>query len=102
MLCSAPFFNGHATGSESAVMVAYDLQEVDLLRSVSFDGNIVQFYGACLQPGSIMMVLELMGVSVKSQTPGSAHLAARWAARCAARCAVRCAADATHGRSVQA
>lgn len=36
-------------------------EEVELLRSLSFDGNIVQFYGACLQPESIMMVLEYMG-----------------------------------------
>ena len=32
------------------------------MRSLSFDGNIVQFYGACLQKDTIMMVLEFMGV----------------------------------------
>lgn len=36
---------------------------MELLRSLSFDGNIVQFYGACLQPESVMMVLEYMAVS---------------------------------------
>ena len=50
-----------------------DLQEVELLRRLSFDGNIVQFYGACLQRGSIMMVLELMGVSVMFPKAVSAH-----------------------------
>lgn len=39
------------------------LQEIALLRSLSFDGNIVQFYGACLQKENTMMVLEYMGVS---------------------------------------
>lgn len=46
-------------------MPAFDLQEVDLLRRLSFDGNIVQFYGVCLQRESIMMVLEYMAVSPK-------------------------------------
>lgn len=41
----------------------FDVQEIELLRSLSFDGNIVQFYGACLQGDKIMMVLEYMGVS---------------------------------------
>lgn len=45
------------------------LQEVDLLRSLSFDGNIVQFYGACVQRESIMMVLEFMGVSATAPKP---------------------------------
>ena len=39
------------------------MQEIDLLRSLSFDANIVQFYGACLQEENTMMVLEYMAVS---------------------------------------
>ena len=39
------------------------LQEIALLRRLSFDGNIVQFYGACLQRENTMMVLEYMAVS---------------------------------------
>lgn len=50
-------------------MLAFDLQEVDLLRRLSFDGNIVQFYGVCLQQESIMMVLEYMAVSSVSLKP---------------------------------
>ena len=38
------------------------LQEIQLLRKLSFDGNIVQFYGACLQEENTMMVLEYMAV----------------------------------------
>ena len=38
-------------------------QEIRLLRSVSFDRNIVQFCGACLQPTDTMMILEYMAVS---------------------------------------
>ena len=39
------------------------LQEIRILRSVSFDRNIVQFCGACLQPTDTMMILEYMAVS---------------------------------------
>ena len=39
------------------------LQEIELLRSLSFDANIVQYYGACLQEENTMMVLEYMAVS---------------------------------------
>lgn len=46
-----------------AHMLAMPLQEIELLRSLSFDGNIVQFYGACLQEENTMMVLEYMAVS---------------------------------------
>lgn len=38
------------------------VQEIALLRRLSFDGNIVQFYGACLQLQNTMMVLEYMAV----------------------------------------
>lgn len=47
------------------------LQEVELLRSLSFDGNIVQFYGACLQPEAVMMVLEYMGVTAPPPPPAA-------------------------------
>ena len=38
------------------------VQEIQLLRKLSFDRNIVQFYGACLQEENTMMVLEYMEV----------------------------------------
>ena len=44
-------------------MLAVRMQEIELLRSLSFDANIVQFYGACLQEENTMMVLEYMAVS---------------------------------------
>ena len=37
-----------------------DPQEICLLRVLSFDPNMVQFYGACLDPGFPMLVLEYM------------------------------------------
>ena len=40
----------------------FNVQEIELLRSLSFDANIVQFYGACLQEENTMMVLEFMAV----------------------------------------
>lgn len=36
------------------------LQEICLLRVLSFDANMVQFYGACLDPGFPMLILEYM------------------------------------------
>ena len=58
------------TCADNVARPAYELQEVELLRSLSFDGNIVQFYGACVQEESIMMVLEFMRVSVLCPKPG--------------------------------
>lgn len=43
--------------------ICWRMQEIELLRSLSFDANIVQFYGACLQEENTMMVLEYMAVS---------------------------------------
>jgi len=37
------------------------LQEVGILKGLNYDRNIVQFYGACLQPGrDPMLVCEYM------------------------------------------
>lgn len=41
-------------------------QELDLLRSLSFDSNVVQFYGAAVLEGCPVLVLECM--EVRSQT----------------------------------
>lgn len=38
------------------------LQEVDILKSVSYDRNVVQFYGTCLWGDKTMLVLEYMEV----------------------------------------
>lgn len=45
-------------------MLLLSLQEIRVLRSVSFDRNIVQFCGACLQPRDTMMILEFMAVRI--------------------------------------
>lgn len=37
-------------------------KEITLLKSLSFDRNIVQFYGACLQNQDTMLLLEYMAV----------------------------------------
>ena len=37
-------------------------KEIGILRKVSFDPNIVQFYGACLE-GQTMLCMEYMQVS---------------------------------------
>lgn len=39
------------------------LQEIEILKSLSFDRSIVQFYGTCPWQGKTMLVLEHMGVS---------------------------------------
>ena len=38
------------------------VQEIQLLRRISFDRNIVQFYGACLESQPPMLVMEYMAV----------------------------------------
>ncbi|KAL0019977.1 hypothetical protein WJX79_004684 [Trebouxia sp. C0005] len=43
-----------------AQQLAEFAKEIQLLRKLSFDRNIVQFYGACLQEENTMMVLEYM------------------------------------------
>ncbi len=50
-------------------------QEVALLKGLSYDRNIVQFYGVCPQPdgNAPLLVLEYMaGKPVSSQSLGSA------------------------------
>ena len=38
-------------------------QEVDVLKSVSYDRNVVQFYGTCPHGDQTMLVLEYMEVA---------------------------------------
>lgn len=38
------------------------VQELELLKALSFDSNIVQFYGACVMEGCPVLVLECMPV----------------------------------------
>lgn len=38
------------------------LQEIEILKSLSFDRSIVQFYGTCPWQGKTMLVLEHMEV----------------------------------------
>ena len=45
-----------------AVLLAY-LQEIQLLKRISHDRNVVQFYGACLETKPPMLIMEYMGVS---------------------------------------
>lgn len=41
-------------------------QEVTMLRGLSYDTNVVQFYGSCVKDGKILLVLEYMEVSLLS------------------------------------
>ena len=41
-----------------------------LCRYVSRDRNIVQFYGACVQTNSLLLVIELMEVRVDTHDTG--------------------------------
>ena len=36
-------------------------KEIDLLRALSYDKNVVQFFGASMQPDNPVLVLEYMG-----------------------------------------
>ncbi len=46
-----------ADGVQSDIPAA---QEVSILKSLNYDKNIVQFYGACMRPGQdLMLVTEV-------------------------------------------
>ena len=45
------------------------LQEVDVLKSVSYDRNVVQFYGTCPLGSQTMLVLEFMEVMLPALSP---------------------------------
>ena len=56
---------------------AFVLQEINLMEKLSFDRNIVQFYGAVLSAPAPMLVLEFM----EGNTPSALHslpLHVRW------------------------
>ncbi|KAK9805505.1 hypothetical protein WJX72_001765 [[Myrmecia] bisecta] len=54
-------------------------KEISILKSLSFNRNIVQFYGACLQAGKPMLVLEYMEGGDLRQAMASARGAElRW------------------------
>ena len=44
----------------------FAMQEIEILKSLSFDRNIVQFYGTCPWNGKTMLVLEYMEVLLHS------------------------------------
>ena len=46
------------------------LQEVEVLKSVSYDRNVVQFYGTCVLGNQTMLVLEYMEVWRIFYSPG--------------------------------
>ncbi len=47
-------------------------KEIDVLKKVSYDRNIVQYYGACLQDqASAMLVMEYMAVRTPRQAARS-------------------------------
>ena len=50
------------------------MQEIRLLKRISFDRNIVQFYGACLESQPPMLVMEYMGVCPSLQPASTCAL----------------------------
>ena len=58
-------------------------QEVTMLRGLSYDINVVQFYGSCVKDGKVLLVLEYMEVSCHiynvSQTEESQQPQDMWA-----------------------
>ena len=45
-----------------AIVNVGGLQEVEVLKSVSYDRNVVQFYGTCVLGNQTMLVSEYMEV----------------------------------------
>ncbi len=44
-------------------------QEIDMMKYVSRDANVVQFFGACIQDDSIMLITEYMPVCAPGMCP---------------------------------
>ncbi|KAK9834205.1 hypothetical protein WJX81_008121 [Elliptochloris bilobata] len=72
------------TNVDAAHMAVF-LDEVRLLKRISFDRNIVQFYGACLETKLPMLVMEYMGggdlfsaLQSRVQGSGAAHPLSWW------------------------
>lgn len=42
------------------------VQELKMWKVLSFDKNLVQFYGSCEQDGKVLLVLEYMEVTLQS------------------------------------
>ncbi|KAK9825358.1 hypothetical protein WJX81_003161 [Elliptochloris bilobata] len=68
-----------------AAQLAVFTEEIRLLRRISFDRNVVQFYGACLETQPPMLVMEYMGggdlfsaLQSSAQGSGAAHPLSWW------------------------
>ena len=56
-------WNGITSVCTAAYAVLFpSSQEIQLLKRISHDRNIVQFYGACLETKPPMLIMEYMGV----------------------------------------
>jgi hypothetical protein len=47
-----------------SLLLLVRLQEVSILKSLNYDKNIVQFYGACMRPGQDLMLVTEVRVLV--------------------------------------
>ena len=63
MVAAFPVMRHVKTGGNSGC-----LQEVDLLKSASYDRNVVQFYGTCPLGSQTMLVLEYMEVRLPAES----------------------------------
>ncbi len=61
MVAAFPMMPHVKTGANNSC-----LQEVDVLKSVSYDRNVVQFYGTCPLGSQTMLVLEYMEVTLSA------------------------------------
>ena len=66
--------SGCFLASMTATSVCLAVQEIRLLKRISFDRNIVQFYGACLESQPPMLVMEYMGVCPSLQPASTCAL----------------------------
>ncbi|KAK9825364.1 hypothetical protein WJX81_004084 [Elliptochloris bilobata] len=68
-----------------AIQLALFIEEIQLLKRISFDRNVVQFYGACLESQPPMLVMEYMAggdlfsaLQSSVQGSGAAHPLSWW------------------------
>ncbi len=56
--------NASVSGAASTNLDMSCPQEVSILKSLNYDRNITQFYGACIRPGQDLMLVTEVRTSV--------------------------------------
>ena len=65
-VCASQIYSVSDDASGASQKVCLSVQELQMWKVLSFDKNLVQFYGSCEQDGKVLLVLEYMEVQLLS------------------------------------